>query len=196
MPKTKCVCFIQWFLFHTALVFQRFGIFFVFGFGFDSFGVDFHKFDAKLMNAPEFSGVYGKVRKLYLVRQSKANKKSIFVCTTHIQKLAAEWSSNAVIASQNSLCVCVRGYHPVRSSTIRKMVHTCHCFEQAHCTPWNGVNACEWESKREKVSKNEEGKKIRYNWLRYRTLRKIFMMSNYCNFRIHLCFLAAKMWEW
>lgn len=57
--------------------------------------------------------------------------------------------SNAVIASQNSLC---GGYHPVRSKTIERWFSFTHAAAQAvdtlHCTAVLLVYACECEGKR------------------------------------------------
>lgn len=57
--------------------------------------------------------------------------------------------SNAVIASQNSLC---GGYHPVRSKTIERWFTFTHAAAQAvdtlHCTAVLLVYACECEGKR------------------------------------------------
>lgn len=69
-------------------------------------------------------------------------------------------------------------------------IHTCRCSSSRHIT-LHGSAPSVCMRMRGKESLRVRKKR---NWLRYRTLRKIFMMSNYCNFRF-IFFLAPKMWN-
>lgn len=84
--------------------------------------------------------------------------------------------SNTVIVSQNSLC----GVSSFSQHNHRTMFTHMPLFEQTHCNAWSETRS------REREGAEKESKR-----LRYRTLRKIFMMSNYRNFLFF--FLVPKM---